>query len=187
MGVRESTKYLFASAIQELIITKDLRAIRIKDLCDSCGADRQTFYYHFHDKYELVAWIYLKDLEQSVRDNNGIYDQNQLACLLHRLNRQRSFYRKVFSDQTQNALAAYIYQYNVKNTEYLLKKRLNTDTLSRELQFAVQFHASAWVNCMIRWILEPSDLTADELASLIYANLPPLLKETFQDDLPFHP
>lgn len=187
MGVRENTKYLFASSIQELIKTKDLRSIRVKDLCDLCGADRQTFYYHFHDKYELVAWIYLKDLERSVQENQGIYDRNQLACLLRRLNAQRAFYRKVFSDQTQNALAAYIYQYNVRNTEFLLKKRWNQDSLNRELQFAIQFYASAWVNCMIRWILEPSDLTAEELAELIYANLPPPLKETFQEDLPFHP
>jgi len=187
MALQDRTKHALANAMVELLKTKELHKIRIRDLCELSGAERPTFYYHFRDKYELVAWIYLKDLEQSVKDRGGIYDQTQLAGLLRLLQEKRSFYRKVFSDQNQNALGHYIYAYNVKNTEQLLQNRCPDTPLTEQELFRIQFFASAWVNCMIRWILEPSDRTPESMAALIYQNLPSPLKDTFRDDLPFYP
>ncbi len=43
----------------------------MKDLCEKSGADRDTFYYHFRDKYELVAWIYASSAEESMGGLEG--------------------------------------------------------------------------------------------------------------------
>lgn len=187
MALQDRTKHALADAMVELLKTKELHKIHIRDLCQLSGAERQTFYYHFRDKYELVAWIYLKDLEQSVKARNGIYDQNQLAGLLQLLQQKRTFYRKVFTDQNQNALGSYIYEYNVRGTEQLLQNRRPEIPLTEQERFRIRFFASAWVACMIRWILDPEDRSPEELADLIYQNLPSPLKDPFSDDLPFYP
>lgn len=98
MSIRESTKYAFANALKTLLTTKTLTKIRVTELCEMCGAERPTFYYHFRDKYDLIAWMYLKDLEQSVKENNGIHNQQQFARLLYLLQEKESFYKKVFSE-----------------------------------------------------------------------------------------
>ena len=107
MSIRESTKYAFANALKQLLTTKDLQKIRVTELCELCGAERPTFYYHFRDKYDLIAWIYMKDFEQSVKDNGGIYNQRQATLQMYRMLEQKAFYRKVFAEQTQNALSNY--------------------------------------------------------------------------------
>lgn len=187
MSIRESTKYAFANALKTLLTTKPLTKIRVTELCEMCGAERPTFYYHFRDKYDLIAWMYLKDLEQSVKDNNGIHNQQQFTRLLHLLREKEAFYKKVFSEQAQNALSNYIIQYNLQNTELLIKKYLGQEVLSKELRFSIQFCVYAWVHSMIQWILNPSDLSAEELAALVYENLPSPMNESFSDEIPYEP
>ena len=33
------------------------RKITIQNVTDHCGLNRQTFYYHFKDMYDLLNWI----------------------------------------------------------------------------------------------------------------------------------
>ncbi len=65
MAAKNITKICFADAMKEMMKEKELSQIRVKDICKSCGMDRRTFYYHFIDKYDLVAWIYVKNMEDN--------------------------------------------------------------------------------------------------------------------------
>ena len=56
------TKKALAQSLKELGATKILDKITVADITDHCGVNRQTFYYHFNDKYELLSWIYNQDL-----------------------------------------------------------------------------------------------------------------------------
>ena len=52
------TKRAIAQGFKELMRHKRFDKITITDITKSCGLNRQTFYYHFQDKYELINWIY---------------------------------------------------------------------------------------------------------------------------------
>ena len=52
------TKRVLADALKELMQTRPLAKISVGDITAHCGINRQTFYYHFKDKYDLVGWIY---------------------------------------------------------------------------------------------------------------------------------
>lgn len=54
------TKKALAQSLKELGSTKILDKITVADITNHCGVNRQTFYYHFNDKYELLNWRYTK-------------------------------------------------------------------------------------------------------------------------------
>ena len=56
------TKKAIALSAKELTKEKPYDKISISDIADRCGIKRQTFYYHFQDKYELLVWIYFNEL-----------------------------------------------------------------------------------------------------------------------------
>lgn len=62
MANSDLTKKALAQSLKELGSTKVLDKITVLDITDHCGVNRQTFYYHFNDKYELLNWIYTQDL-----------------------------------------------------------------------------------------------------------------------------
>lgn len=56
MSIR--TKKELAQALKTLVCEKSFDKISIVDITDKCHVNRQTFYYHFDDKYECLSWIY---------------------------------------------------------------------------------------------------------------------------------
>ena len=48
------TKQLLAQSLQELMATTPLEKISVNDIVDHANVGRNTFYYHFEDKYDLV-------------------------------------------------------------------------------------------------------------------------------------
>ena len=68
------TKQMLADALYRILEKKPLDRIRISDLTQECGVNRQTFYYHFHDIYELVEWIYLTQAQQAIGAHRTCHD-----------------------------------------------------------------------------------------------------------------
>ena len=73
MIARQSTKELLAESLKELSRVKAVDKITIRELTKNCGLTSPTFYNHFRDKYELMAWIYNQKVEASIK-NFGVTD-----------------------------------------------------------------------------------------------------------------
>lgn len=52
------TKLALADSLKKLMAEKAFNKIRVDDIVRGCGLTRQSFYYHFKDKYDLMNWIY---------------------------------------------------------------------------------------------------------------------------------
>ena len=57
------TKQAMYHALKKLITTKSINKITIKDITDTCGLNRQTFYYHFKDIYDLLEWSFQEEFD----------------------------------------------------------------------------------------------------------------------------
>ena len=71
-------KPMIAEAFIRLSKQKNIDKITVKDLVEACGISRQTFYYHFHDVYDLMRWIFEREaanLAQTVREAGGDWRQ----------------------------------------------------------------------------------------------------------------
>ena len=56
------TKSALCDSLKKLCEQKPFDKISISDITGECGLNRQSFYYHFQDKYELLSYIYLHEL-----------------------------------------------------------------------------------------------------------------------------
>ena len=45
--------------MKKLMKEKPFAKISVIDICEGCGMNRKSFYYHFKDKYDLVNWNFL--------------------------------------------------------------------------------------------------------------------------------
>ena len=61
MADSNSTKSALADAMKKLMVRKSFAKISISDLCEECGLNRKSFYYHFKDIYDLVEWVCLEE------------------------------------------------------------------------------------------------------------------------------
>lgn len=64
--MKDLTKYALGDALRKLLTEKPLNKITISDITKECGCNRMTFYYHFHDIYELVEWVFEQEAERAL-------------------------------------------------------------------------------------------------------------------------
>ena len=68
-----STKESLAAALKQMMLVKPIGKITVKDLVEICGVNRQTFYYHFDDVYDLLEWVFEEDANR-VLPHKVVYD-----------------------------------------------------------------------------------------------------------------
>lgn len=56
------TKKAIAKSLKSLCEEKPFDKISVRDIAERCQINRQTFYYHFNDKYALLGWILDEEL-----------------------------------------------------------------------------------------------------------------------------
>lgn len=56
-----TTELILAEALKQMMAARSLDQITVKNLTELSGITRPTFYYHFHDIYDLLAWIFLNE------------------------------------------------------------------------------------------------------------------------------
>lgn len=61
-----NTKIELANAFKELAKKKEMNKISITDLIKLCNVNRNTFYYHFEDIYELIIWMFNEEIKKII-------------------------------------------------------------------------------------------------------------------------
>lgn len=120
MKMKDRTKMMFAEELETMLKSMDMDKVRVVELCKNCGAAPPTFYYYFRDKYDLAAWIYLKDISSAFGDKDPEYSPERLAESLKCMNLKWAFYRKLYEDKSQNSLMSYGMDYAMKMVDDVL-------------------------------------------------------------------
>lgn len=76
-----NTKIELANAFKELSKIKPMKKISITDLITYCNINRNTFYYHFEDIYDLTNWIFNEEVKTIIED----FDKNNLEAFLNKV------------------------------------------------------------------------------------------------------
>lgn len=61
------TEHRLAAALKEMLAKVPLESISVTALSDRCEVSRKTFYYHFHDIYDLLTLVFLNEKVDGVQ------------------------------------------------------------------------------------------------------------------------
>lgn len=177
----DRTKQLFADKIMQLAKNKPIKDIQIKELCVLCGVERTTFYYHFRDKYDLVAWIFKQNYIEEASRAETINDERMIREMFHRLSMQKEFFLNALQDSSQNNLREYMLAFYIGIEEKVLCEYYHTDSLNEEMLYEVRNYSFGCMGQTIDWLLGKNNLSAEKMAHYQYKFMPEELKNAFQE------
>lgn len=173
MAARD-TKRMFADELEAMMERMPLSKVRVADLCARCEVERRVFYYHFKDKYDLVAWMFEQD-RAAAAVVCAPYTQEFYAEAHRLLWARRSFYRRAFEEDVQNSIERYLLHFSVEANEAALRRHLGVKTLSRAHAFLARHFAHGNVGCVIDWLRGELAATPEQLASYMFGCMPEVL------------
>ena len=180
MQMKDRTKLMFAEELEKLLETKPFDKVRVLDLCKRCGATPQTFYYHFKDKYELAAWIFLHDFAYIMGDTDPGYSAERIAAMTQHMKERKTFYQRAYNDHSQNAIDRYINRFNIENSINIVKAVSGADELTEEQIIAIKYHAYGVIGLFHELIFDELNVDVDKLSAFQYEKTPDFLKQAFE-------
>ncbi len=104
------TKQELAESLKALMQTIPLERISVSDIVEHAGLGRNTFYYHFQDKYALVNWIFESEATGLLRQRLTAENWDaQFHAIEDYLRANKVFYCNALAYSGQNSLKDYIY------------------------------------------------------------------------------
>ncbi len=100
---------IFKKGLKELIETSSLEDITVVSLCDYVKSNRQTFYYHFRDLYDLLAAIMLR--EQINYPFSDLAFENMHDAIVKYINDNYRFLSEVKKSYAGDLIDNFIYSF----------------------------------------------------------------------------
>ena len=174
--MRQKTETMLCVAFMELLKKCPFSKITIQKLAGQCGVNRQTFYYHFTDIYDLVEWICLEDADKALA-NNKTYDTWQLGFLaiFELLKKDEVFIKNIYKNVSLELLINYLYKLVYPLIYGVVEEKAQGLHVSDDdKEFIANFYKSAFVALVLDWI--KNDLKDDP--KMIISRLSVLIEGT---------
>ncbi|NLH01242.1 MAG: TetR family transcriptional regulator [Clostridiales bacterium] len=159
------TKKALGTALKQLMSEHPFEKISVKDICDSCGLNRNSFYYHFKDKQDLIIWIFDYEFIQKIqtREFSDLFEFYETICEYFYEN--KIFYAKAFEITGQNCFSDYFsevfHHLSIENME-----KYFGETDSKEKEYYARFATDALRMSLIRWLNDKTDVPPHEVTSM---------------------
>ena len=174
-------KYKLANAMKECMVSEPVEKNTVKEIVDTCGVTRQTFYRNFQDNYDLINWYFDKILAESFRQmGKGETVYKSLVNKFEYIQMEQLFFRAAFKNDEQN---------NLKDHDFELIRQFYIDQIedkshrkiSEKLLFQLEMYCQGSVFMTTQWVFGNRQYTPQELARLLTDSMPADLEKVFRE------
>ncbi len=163
------TEVRLGEALKKLMSKESLDTITVKRLSELCKINRQTFYYHFRDIYDLLTWVYLNESIKELEIARDFKDALQVA--FDYIKKNTSFVKGTLDSAGHDLFFDFIYS-AIYRFEMNFASRLDAKSQlsSEEKRFVAAYFASSATSMIVKWaesdMKEDSGLIINRLSSL---------------------
>ena len=165
-SMSQMTKQALANSLKSFLQKKTLNKITIKDIVDDCGVNRQTFYYHFQDVYDLVDWIFHHDFERLLKDYSDYTNWHQ-GCrrILDYMQENRSLVLNVYHSVNRVQLEDHLKSWLKPILSSIVNEVAQSMEISQENRdFVTDVYVLMMVGFFMEWM--EYDMPKDKLGKL---------------------
>ena len=167
----ERTKIWIADAMKRLLVKKPLEKIFVTEICREAEIERPTFYYHFRDKYDLMAWIFCQRTLQT-----DVLSVESAAAAMNGMRQDYIFYKRAWEDNSQSPMWAYMHEYFVGKYSEVAKEKLDVDTLDAQTRFSIRLYCYGTLGMTREWLMMDNITPAETVVRMMFASMPERLR-----------
>lgn len=155
----KTTKKAFASSLKKFMQYKPITKITVKDIAADCEVGRKTFYYHFQDIYELLAWIYQTEAVEVLGDcRTSDTWTTGLRRIVYFVQANESFCKNAYYSIGRERAVNHIYPIICALLTEILDQQIAHQKIDLEDKlFLIDFYTYAFIGLIIKWSLSDTN------------------------------
>lgn len=177
MSTSTMTKKELAASLKKLMEKTPLEKITIKNVVSDCGVNRQTFYYHFQDIYELLGWIYRTEALDAIA-NYKTYKtwQQGFLKIFQYVAENKAFSMNTFHSLGRDHLDKFLYDVTFELLIGVVNELGDSTEISLEdKKFIADFYSYAFIALLLSWLRagaeEKPEVVINKLSKLIEGDI----------------
>lgn len=153
MSTSEFTKQMIAKSMKHLLESKGFEEITIGNITKNCHISRNTFYYHFKDKYDIISWIFYSEITPILGDSLNLDTWSDgLLKLCKYMQQNKEFYIRVLYVQGQNSFSECLMEFYENLTKNILLNAKGDQILTPEqIRVISRFYAFGLTGVVSNW------------------------------------
>ena len=175
-------KQAVADALRKLLEQKPFAKISVSHICEECGMNRKSFYYHFKDKYDLVNWIFDTEITKIFSEEewkNAGFTWDILEKICEYFYKHRTFYSKVLQIEGQNSFTEHFRDILVPvNRKFLAM--VEEEEKGEHEEFYIHFFSDAFLAALVRWLEDRECVSPQEFSALLRSSVEMIAKYVLQ-------
>ena len=149
-----STKHALADALKQMMAIKPIAKITVKDLVEICNVNRQTFYYHFDDVYDLLEWVFEEDANRVLPKEVAFeHWQQDVMIFFHYLHENAAFTLNVYRSDSRLYMLRYLrtrLESCIRSFADIVSEGMNID--KQDYDFVIEFYSNGVIGLIAQWM-----------------------------------
>lgn len=165
-------KFKLAEAMKICMKKAPVENITVKQIVETCGVSRQSFYRNFIDKYDLINWYFDILLERSFKEmGKGETVRDGLIKKFAYIREERLFFTEGFKTDEQNNLKEHDF-YMIYGFFCGLIREKTGELPDKKIRRLLEMYCQASIYMTVRWVMDGIKEPEEELADLMIAAMP---------------
>ena len=179
----DMTKRLMVQSLKKYMAKKPLGKISVREITEDSGVNRQTFYYHFEDIYDMVKWMYQEEAVKLMAEHEGVLlwqagilqlfryiEENRAVCLCALNSLGHQHLKRFFYDDIHAA---------IERTFLSITEKVPT-VPKDYANFLIHYYSIALAALIESWLLGDIKQTPEELIEFIDITINDQIRGGFQ-------
>ena len=176
-----NTKKLLGDTLKTLMTKKSLKKITIRELVDAANVNRQTFYYHFHDIYDLLSWIYQVEAINDI--SNITYDTwpEEISLIVNYLYENKNFCYASYRSLGKESLERFLLRVIDALSERVMSGVAESEKLSPEDRFfIIRLYGHSLSGSLQDWVASKFAISPEQMSHQIVRSIKGTLAQMVQ-------
>ena len=173
---RTNAKDALADTMETLILKMDFDDITVDMLSSEAGYSRTTFYNHFTDKYQLLAWVYMRrcNTYQAQCLDSGDWRSLGLQCA-ELLSEMSPFFARALRYDGHESLVESLTKYALDFYDQLFAKHLSKEEIPSHLHDILTAYLYGWTKLHQHWVVSGTQPDPEYIAKVSFDLLPQIV------------
>ena len=171
--MRNKTEEMLCRTFLDLLRKQPFSKITIQRIAGSCNVNRQTFYYHFDDVYDLLEWVFEEDANRFL-PQKVVYEhwREDIMIYLDYLQENSTFALNVYNSNSRLYMLRYLEEKMegcIRSFAEIVSEGQNIDR--QDFEFVVKFYSKCAIGLIAQWMdlgmQLPKEITVERILKVM--------------------
>ena len=148
------TQQAIMYSLLKLLQEKPIDKITVKDICELCEINRNTFYSYYSDIYQVLEELLRSETEKSLKEKQEY--KNFYEEYLQKYHLVLEYKKAVFhlyNSKNRDMILKYFYDVTEDFVEkYVRKEVVGTNLSEEDIEFVTHFYSNSMIGNTLRWL-----------------------------------